>query len=162
MGHRFRRVLEHVARGGCFLHNLYYRTQAVFGTGTVKPFPWYDMELAGFAEMAKDVSACMKLANRAFNIGFLASVCLFGVLNLLSYSAHGSRELFDHIGQHTIFGVDAYGFPFSFYFWQRIGDGSARLVWSELAADVVIAFNVSILIGLAFSFIRSKIQTPQD
>src|SRR5258706_13527119 len=101
------------------------------------------------------------LRTRVYKVGFLAGICLFVALNSFSYSTYHTRQLFHTFGPFSIYDADAYGIPFSFYFWGGGLPNWSSFLWSELAADVVIALIVSFLIGSVLTFIWSRISTPQ-
>jgi len=97
--------------------------------------------------------------NKLFNAGFLAGICLFSLLNFFSYWSYHTHQLFHKFGPFSIYDASAYGIPFSFYI---LSDGVPRwssFYWSELVADVVIAFVISLLIGFAVKTIVPKLKT---
>jgi hypothetical protein len=96
-----------------------------------------------------------------FQAGFYVSLCLFSALNAISYRTNYTRQLFHEFGPFSIYEGEAYGFPFSYYITWPPPDAS-QFFASELAANVVLAFVVSVLIGFVLSLIWPKIKAPQD
>ena len=104
------------------------------------------------------------LRSTAFKISFLTGICLFALLNAFGYQACHSLQLTHELDCQTLIFFDAYGIPFAFYLVAtgppRVG--SADVFWVEAVADVLIALICSVLIGLAFTSVYSKIKTHRE
>src|SRR6185369_17467050 len=87
-----------------------------------------------------------------FRIGFLVGLCAFGLMNGLRYQADSGFQIIRHFNPSVLWGMDAYGFPFIYYYeWSATISGSL-FAWVEGVADVLIALISSVLIGLIVNF----------
>jgi hypothetical protein len=96
--------------------------------------------------------------NKAFNLGFFITFGLFGFLNYLVYIVS------NNVNNNSVitFSAGGYivGFPFVFY---QVIIGHPNIFdfrWLFLIANILIAVVFSLLIGLIFKFVWSKISAP--
>ena len=89
--------------------------------------------------------------NIAFNFGFLIGIFLFAVINFLSYTNNRA----------SLCGSPAYSFGLPYHFYKEYLDKSCKtsgqILWFGLIADIFIAISFSVLLGLIFNFVWSKL-----
>ncbi len=93
------------------------------------------------------------IKNTAFELGFVASILVFVLLNYHSYSWNRTTWTCLDCGWQA-------GFPFR---WYEVGGfvSYEEIIWIGLIADVAFAVTVSLWIGVLFRFLATML-APQD
>ena len=92
--------------------------------------------------------------NSAFYFGFWSSVVLFLVFNLLSYA----KSYAEYTNRKIKFSAGDYGggFPFTAYYVFIGYPNSSGIIWANLIANLLVALVSSLLVGLIFKTVWSK------